>query len=57
MPVGVKRSNGGPGKRSLAIGWKGNYQIDGEAFVCIERDTARVTTILGYPTRWGDRKT
>ena len=28
---------------SFAIGWKGNYQIDG--------DTARVTTILGYPTR------
>jgi hypothetical protein len=36
---------------SFAIGWKGNYQIDGDAFVFSDRDTARVTTILGYPTR------
>ena len=34
----------------FAIGWKGNYQIDGDASVFIDRDTARVTTILGYPT-------
>lgn len=36
---------------SFAIGWKGNYQINGDAFVFIDRDTARVTTVLGYPTR------
>ena len=36
---------------SFAIGWKGNYQIEGDAFVFIERENARVTTILGYPTR------
>jgi hypothetical protein len=36
---------------NFAIGWKGNSQIDGDAFVFIDRDTARVTTILGYPTR------
>ena len=36
---------------NFAIGWKGNYQINGDAFVFIDRDTARVTTILGYPTR------
>jgi len=36
---------------NFAIGWKGNYRIDGDAFVFIDRDTARVTTILGYPTR------
>lgn len=36
---------------TFAIGWKGNYQIDGDAFVYTDRDTARVTTILGYPTR------
>ena len=35
---------------NFAIGWKGNYQIDGDAFVFIDRDTARFTTILGYPT-------
>lgn len=36
---------------NFAIGWKGNYQIDGDAFVYIDRDTARVSAILGYPTR------
>ena len=36
---------------NFAIGWQGNYQIDGDAFVYIDRDTARVTAILGYPTR------
>jgi hypothetical protein len=36
---------------NFAIGWKGNYQIDGDAFIYIDRDTARVTTVLGYPTR------
>jgi hypothetical protein len=36
---------------SFAIGWKGNYQIDGDAFVYIDRDSSRVVTILGYPTR------
>jgi hypothetical protein len=35
---------------SFAIGWKGNYQINGDAFVFIDRDTARITTVLGYPT-------
>jgi hypothetical protein len=34
---------------TFAIGWKGNYRIDGDAFVYIDRDTARVVTILGYP--------
>ena len=36
---------------NFAIDWKGTYQILGDAFVFIDRDTARVTTILGYPTR------
>ena len=36
---------------NFAIGWKGNYRIDDDAFVFIDRDTARVTTLLGYPTR------
>jgi hypothetical protein len=35
---------------SFTIGWKGNYHINGDAFVFTDRDTARVTTILGYPT-------
>jgi hypothetical protein len=36
---------------NFAIGWKGNYRIDGDAFVYTERDSGRVVTILGYPTR------
>jgi hypothetical protein len=36
---------------TFAIGWKGNYQVDGNAFVFIDRDTARITTVLGYPIR------
>jgi len=35
---------------SFAIRWKGNYRIDGPAFIYTGRDTGRVTTILGYPT-------
>jgi hypothetical protein len=36
---------------SFAIGWKGRYHIEGPAFIYIDRDTGRVTTILGYPTQ------
>ena len=35
---------------TFTIGWKGHYRIDGGAFVYSDRDTSRVTTILGYPT-------
>jgi hypothetical protein len=34
---------------SFAIEWKGHYRIEGSAFVYSDRDTGRVTTILGYP--------
>ena len=41
----------------LAIGWKGQYRIDGDAFVYLDRDSGRVIAILGYPirriTEWG----
>jgi len=36
---------------NFAIGWKGNYRIEHDAFVFVDRETARITTILGYPTR------
>jgi hypothetical protein len=36
---------------TFAIGWKGNYRIDGDAFVYVDRDTARMVTILGYPVQ------
>ena len=41
----------------FAIGWKGEYRIDGNAFVYIDNDSGRVVAILGYPIRriaeWG----
>lgn len=43
--------------RRFAIGWKGEYRIDGNAFIYIDRDTGRIVTILGYPVcripEWG----
>ena len=43
--------------KRFAIGWKGEYRIDGNAFVYIDHDTGRIVTILGYPVRriteWG----
>jgi hypothetical protein len=36
--------------KSFAIGWKGSYRIEGQAFVYLDRDAGRIVTILGYPT-------
>ena len=35
----------------FAIGWKGEYRLDGDAFVYIDKDSGRVVSILGYPIR------
>jgi hypothetical protein len=35
---------------SFAIEWKGNYRIDGDVFVYIDRNSARIVSVLGYPT-------
>ena len=35
---------------SFAIGWKGNYSVDGDAFLYFDSDSGRIVTILGYPT-------
>ena len=35
---------------SFAIEWKGSYRIDGDLFVYIDRNTARIVSVLGYPT-------
>lgn len=35
----------------FAIAWKGEYRIDGCAFIYIDRDSGRIVTILGYPIR------
>ena len=34
----------------FAVDWKGHYRIEGAAFVYTDRDTGRMTAILGYPT-------
>ncbi len=34
---------------SFAVEWKGQYRIDGPAFVSVDRATGRLTTIFGYP--------
>jgi hypothetical protein len=31
----------------FAIGWKGNYRIEGDAFVYVDKDSGRVVSILG----------
>ncbi len=36
---------------TFAIGWKGHYRIEGSAFVYTDKDSHRVTSILGYPTQ------
>jgi hypothetical protein len=35
----------------FAIGWKGNYQIDGDAFTFINCETGAASVIFGYPTQ------
>jgi hypothetical protein len=36
---------------TFAIEWKGQYRIDGPAFVSADPGTGRGTTVLGYPTQ------
>ena len=52
----VSREGVSPDTR-FAIGWRGEYRIDGDAFVFIDRDSGRVLTIFGYPihriAEWG----
>ena len=45
-PVHIKENDS-----SFVIDWKGHYRIDGPAFIYSDRQTRRVSTILGYPTR------
>lgn len=35
---------------NFAIEWKGNYRIDGDTFVFIDNNSARIVALLGYPT-------
>jgi hypothetical protein len=35
---------------SFQIAWPGSYRLDGPAFVYTDRQSRRVSTIIGYPT-------
>ncbi len=37
--------------KHFTIAWKGQYRIDGQAFVYNEKESGRIRTILGYPTQ------
>jgi hypothetical protein len=45
-PVHIEETDSG-----FAVGWQGGYEISGAAFVFADRESGRVTTILGYPTQ------
>src|ERR1700740_2605904 len=36
---------------TFAIGWKGQYRIEGRTFVYVDGHSGRVTAIYGYPTQ------
>jgi hypothetical protein len=36
---------------SFQIAWPGAYRLDGPAFIYTDRQTRRVSTIIGYPTQ------
>jgi len=36
---------------SFQIAWPGNYRLDGPAFVYTDRQSRRVSTIIGHPTQ------
>ena len=44
-PVHIKEND-----TSFVIDWKGDYRIEGSAFIYSDRQTRRVSTIFGYPT-------
>ena len=46
LPVHIEETD-----TTFAIGWEGQYRIDGDAFVYADRVSGRVITILGYPTQ------
>jgi hypothetical protein len=35
---------------NFAIGWKGHYRFEGQAFIYTDNESGRVSTVLGYPT-------
>jgi hypothetical protein len=46
LPVHIEETD-----TTFAIGWTGHYRIEGDAFTYSDRESGRMITILGYPTR------
>jgi len=44
-PIAFEETN-----TALKIAWPGSYRLDGPAFIYTDRQSRRVSTILGYPT-------
>ena len=38
-------------KRQFLIEWNGDFAIEGDVFVCTDRETGITTPVLGYPMR------
>ncbi len=36
---------------NFAVGWEGNYRIEGELFIYRDKDSGNTRTIFGYPTQ------
>ncbi|HEX6565961.1 MAG TPA: hypothetical protein VF020_16850 [Chthoniobacterales bacterium] len=36
--------------KTFAVDWRGGYEIDGDLFLYSDYDSARITSISGYPT-------
>jgi hypothetical protein len=32
------------------LNWRGRFLMDGDLFVYLDRNTARIVSVLGYPT-------
>jgi hypothetical protein len=45
LPVHIEDSD-----TNFAVGWKGNYRIEGERFIYRDKDSGNTRTIFGYPT-------
>ncbi len=43
-PTYIEESN-----TNFAIGWKGRYRFEGQAFIYTDNESGRVSTVLGYP--------
>src|SRR3954452_21035216 len=45
LPIHIEDTN-----TSFSVEWKGGYRVEGTAFIYADKGTARVVSILGYPT-------